>query len=175
MDRRSLIKHMSAAGSLTLLPPTIFLGCKSDSYQLEFLTESQYELLDEMSEIILPETESSPGAKSAKVAHFLDSYVFHCLSPEKQKQFQEDVDSLVSSCRSKFEKAIPALTSDQQSSFMSSLENEKSTPYLNSKQLILFGYFTSEVGMTEALRYVGLPGRFDGDIKYNDGDKAWAV
>ena len=42
------------------------------------------------------------------------------------------------------------------------------------KQLTLLGYFTSEVGATKALRYVPVPGRYDGCLPYKKGDKAFA-
>jgi hypothetical protein len=43
------------------------------------------------------------------------------------------------------------------------------------KELTLLGYFTSEPGATKALRYVAVPGRYDGCIPYKKGDKAWAT
>ncbi len=42
------------------------------------------------------------------------------------------------------------------------------------KELALLGYFTSEIGCTQALRYVETPGRFDPVVDYHPGDKAWA-
>lgn len=42
------------------------------------------------------------------------------------------------------------------------------------KQLTMLGYFTSKVGMTQALRYDPVPGRYDGCVPYKKGDKAWA-
>ena len=42
------------------------------------------------------------------------------------------------------------------------------------KELTLLGYFTSEIGSTQARRYAAVPGRFDGCIPYKKGDKAWA-
>jgi len=42
------------------------------------------------------------------------------------------------------------------------------------KQLTLTGFFTSEVGMTQALRYEKIPGRFDGNYPYKKGDRAFA-
>ena len=39
------------------------------------------------------------------------------------------------------------------------------------KQLTLWGFFTSEKGINEALKYVPVPGRFDGCIDYKKGDK----
>src|SRR6266699_3554613 len=42
------------------------------------------------------------------------------------------------------------------------------------KELALLGYFTSEVGMTQALRYVEAPGRYDPCVPYKPGDRDWA-
>ena len=42
------------------------------------------------------------------------------------------------------------------------------------KELALLGYFTSEIGCTQAQRYVEVPGRFDPRVTYTRGDKAWA-
>ena len=42
------------------------------------------------------------------------------------------------------------------------------------KELALLGYFTSEIGCTQAQRYVESPGRFDPCTAYQPGEKAWA-
>ena len=42
------------------------------------------------------------------------------------------------------------------------------------KELTLLGYFTSEIGCTQALRYVESPGRYDPCVPYTPGEKAWA-
>lgn len=42
------------------------------------------------------------------------------------------------------------------------------------KQLTLTGFFTSEVGMTKALRYVKIPGKYDGNFPYKKGDRAFS-
>jgi len=41
------------------------------------------------------------------------------------------------------------------------------------KELALLGYFTSEIGMTQAQRYQESPGRYDPCIDY-DGKPSWA-
>jgi hypothetical protein len=42
------------------------------------------------------------------------------------------------------------------------------------KELTLLGYFTSEIGMTKAQRYVESPGRFDPCVPYAAGETSWA-
>ncbi len=42
------------------------------------------------------------------------------------------------------------------------------------KELTLLGYFTSEIGCTQAQRYVESPGRFDPCVPYTPGERSWA-
>jgi hypothetical protein len=42
------------------------------------------------------------------------------------------------------------------------------------KELTLLGYFTSEIGYTQAMRYVESPGRFDPCVPYTPGETIWA-
>jgi hypothetical protein len=55
-------------------------------------------------------------------------------------------------------------------------KRQKMSPHYFSmmKQLTMLGYFTSEVGSTQALRYVPVPGKYEGCIPYKKGDRAWA-
>ena len=42
------------------------------------------------------------------------------------------------------------------------------------KELTLLGYFTSEIGVTKAQRYLETPGRFDPCVPYKAGEQSWA-
>jgi hypothetical protein len=42
------------------------------------------------------------------------------------------------------------------------------------KELALLGYFTSEIGMTQAQRFAETPGRFEPCAPYAPGEKSWA-
>lgn len=42
------------------------------------------------------------------------------------------------------------------------------------KQITMTGFFNSEMGCTQALRFVKIPGKYDGDLPYKKGDKAFA-
>ena len=41
------------------------------------------------------------------------------------------------------------------------------------KELAILGYFTSEIGCTQAVKYVEVPGAYHGDVPYKKGDRAW--
>jgi Gluconate 2-dehydrogenase subunit 3 len=55
------------------------------------------------------------------------------------------------------------------------IASEPPTKYFRMmKELALLGYFTSEIGATQALRYVESPGRYDPCVPYKPGDRDWA-
>lgn len=55
-------------------------------------------------------------------------------------------------------------------------KNTPLTPFFTLvKELTILGYFSSEIGCTQALSYVQIPGRYEGVVKLKDGQKAWAT
>lgn len=175
MDRRAIIKNLGFASGVTFLSPTLFIGCKSENYELQSLTDSEFTVLNELSDVILPDTKKSPGAKTARVANFIDSYIFHCYTEPNKSNFQKQLVSLDGFSKSRFNTSFTNLSNEQKRELVSIAETEMNIDYLACKKLILFGYYTSEVGMTQSLRYVAVPGKFDGDILYKAGDKAWTI
>ena len=55
-------------------------------------------------------------------------------------------------------------------------EREKRSAHYFSmmKQMTIAGFYTSKEGRTGALRYNPVPGKYDGDLPYKKGDKAFA-
>jgi hypothetical protein len=46
--------------------------------------------------------------------------------------------------------------------------------YTLIKQLTIWGYFSSKPGVTQALRHVPVPGKYDGNYDYKKGDRAFS-
>jgi hypothetical protein len=64
----------------------------------------------------------------------------------------------------------------EQKEFMGRKKPDEPAHYFRMmKELTIWGFFTSKAGATQALRYVAVPGRFDGCAPYKKGDKAWAT
>lgn len=151
-----------------------------------FFNSDQIAFLDEMGETILPAT-STPGAKAAKVGEFMNVMVRDCYTKRDQGIFREGMKRLDEQCKKEqgksFMECSPAertafLTKvdDRQKAYMKSKTPEQPSHYFRMiKELTLLGFFTSEVGATKALRYVAIPGKYDGSLPYKKGDKAWAT
>ncbi|MBL1407416.1 gluconate 2-dehydrogenase subunit 3 family protein [Sphingobacterium faecale] len=76
--------------------------------------------------------------------------------------------------QSKEQKEIREKHKVKQNELYHSEENDPPHWFTLFKQLTLTGFFNSELGCTKALRYVKVPGRYDGEFPYKKGDKAFA-
>lgn len=55
-------------------------------------------------------------------------------------------------------------------------EKPKTAPqfFAIARDLTMLGYFTSEIGATQAYEYIAIPGRYDGDVKMKPGQKVYS-
>jgi len=203
MDRRELLKMVALLTGGVVIGGEVFLsGCKTGVKTEPGFTAANISLLDEVGETILPAT-SSPGAKAAQVGEFMKVFVTDCYSEKQQQVFANGIVQLEKACEKMHGKSFMNCTPQQRHDFLLSLEKESkdfnmtrderdkpqkdeaerekreftSSPshyYSMMKQLTLLGFFTSKPGMTQAMRHISVPGRYDGALPYKKGDKAWA-
>lgn len=190
MNRREALSAVSFLVGGTIIGAEAFLsGCaKPKPRQIIFLTDEEIALMDEVGETILPTTASSPGAKAAKIGEFMDSIVADCYKEVEKKIFRDGLVKLDAASKSKYDNtSFMDLKQDQKHALLLGLDAEaksyKETKkpedpeihyYSMIKQLTLWGYFSSEIGITKALRHVAVPGRYDACIPMAKGEKAWA-
>ena len=188
MNRREAIERVALlTGGLVIGGELFISGCKAPSPKINSLFNAgQVAFLNEVGDTILPETKT-PGAKAADVGGFMAVMVLDCYTPADQKTFMDGLQKIDDESQKKFSKKFLDCDATQRTALLSELdqaqkEESKSTKpgtkyqyFSMIKQLTLLGYFTSEVGATKALRYVAVPGHYDGNLPYKKGDKAWAL
>ncbi len=187
MNRREALSTVALLLGGTIVGSEMFLsGCKTKSDVGVSFTPSDVSFLDEVAETILPAT-STPGAKAAKVGDFMTVIVRDCYEPGDQKVFMEGIKKLDDASKKMNSKTFMESTPQQRHDLLVALDAEQKDYQKNKKkedpnhyfrlmkELTLWGYFTSEVGATKALRYVAVPGKYEGCIDYKKGDKAWAT
>ncbi|MGY3090159.1 hypothetical protein ACVWYF_003214 [Hymenobacter sp. UYAg731] len=202
MDRRDALARVAIIMGGTVIGADFFLtSCSSPAKKDEkttagntpvaketkpLLDANQVSFLDEVGETILPATQT-PGAKAAQVGSFMAVMVRDCYTPADQKIFLNGLTKLDQDCKTKNGKGFLACDPAQRTAFLTALDAEQKAFTQNKqkddpahyfrmmKELTLLGFFTSEVGATKALRYLPVPGRYDGNVPYKKGDKAWAT
>ncbi|WP_233635947.1 MULTISPECIES: gluconate 2-dehydrogenase subunit 3 family protein [Hymenobacter] len=152
----------------------------------DILTPEQTAYLTEVADTILPATKT-PGAKAANVGSFMAVMVRDCYTPEDQKIFMDGMTKLEEASKKQNSKGFLESTPAQRTALLTALDTEQKnygktkTPeqpnhyFRMMKELTLLGFFTSEVGATQVLRYLPVPGKYDGNVPYKKGDRAWAT
>lgn len=186
MDRRELLRSIALITGATVVGGELMvLGCKSEAAKTGLFAAADAGLLDEIAETILPATDV-PGAKAVKVGEFMIRMVEDCYDEKQQNIFTTGLTTLAAVCKEKTGKNFIQATAEERHNFLVGIDQEAKAfkPASESdgphyftlmKQLAIFGYFTSEIGCTQALRYVQVPGRYEGCIPYTKGEKAWAL
>jgi hypothetical protein len=188
MNRREAVSAVAVIVGGTIVGSNLLTGCKTADKKVSStdFTPDQVAFLDEVAETIIPTTDT-PGAKAAKVGAFMKVMVTDCYDANNQKIFIDGMNALEDASQKKFGKGFVQLGADQKKELLVALDKEakdyagKKKPedpphyFKLMKDLTLQGYFTSEIGATKALRYVPVPGKYEGCIPYKKGDKAWAT
>jgi len=130
--------------------------------------------------------EGRDAVLTAKVGPFMALMVTDCYDDKDQKIFRDGLDSLDDASKKANGKSFMDSTPAQRTSLLESLDREQKN-YMDHKkpddrshwfrmvkELALLGYFTSEIGYTQAMRYREAPGHFDPCVDYKPGEKSWA-
>ena len=190
MDRRELLKLIAVATGTAVIGGEFFLsGCKNtDKSATGLFSEKDISFFDEVAETIIPKT-NTPGAKDAEVGKFMASYSTDCYDESQLKTLKEGIDKLDAAAEKKYNNGFIQLTGPQRQELLTELDAEakkdnkekeqskKEQPlhyFTLMKQMILLGFFTSKPGATQVLRYVPVPGKYQGCIDYKEGETSWA-
>ncbi len=226
MFRREALRRVSwmMGGALSAPTITAFLqACETKKATseagaaLQFLTEDENELVMEISELIIPTTDT-PGAKAAKVNEFIDLMLADCYPEKDQKSFKAGLVTVEDESKKTYDNAFLECNEEEKVAILKKMEamaQQKAKPEVAEpedpetgasrpsadqsgriqsgdnvveekpesgipffrlmKELTMLGYFTSEIGATQALRYIAVPGSFDGCKPLEPGEKAWAT
>jgi hypothetical protein len=196
LTRREAIKNMAILMGASVVGPRLLAGTFGLQTPLDF-ADADIALLDEIGETIIPET-NIPGAKATKIGAFIAMMVADCYTPVAQKAFREGLAKLASDYEARFHEKFVGGKAANRTAFLNELDAEQrkytsankrkmdefangtSTveipphPFRVMRELTILGYFSSEIGSTKAVKYLEVPGRYDGNVPYKKGDE-WFI
>jgi hypothetical protein len=181
-SRREAIKKVALlVGGSVMLPDLLKAwGNLSIENTDQQLNAAASELLAEICETIIPTT-NTPGAKAAEVPQFVEKLLADIWEPADRTQLMDGMAAIDAHAKSSQGKGFVACSKEQRIAVLKHFEamyhaDNKSFPaWMPLKRVITMGYFTSEIGATQTLRYEAVPGRYDGAFPYKKGDRAWAT
>lgn len=203
MNRRDALKQTALIMGYAISGSTVAAvlnSCKSQpelDWKPVLFTEQQAALLTEMTERILPKTDT-PGAKDLKLANFIDKMVHEVFSKEDQEGFKAWMNKFGEKSNEVLGKSFLEASAEQQEELL--MQYEKNTPkimpsiwgfptnengdepetgkepksyYRTLKDLTILGYFTSQEVGKNILSYDPLPGTYEGCIPLSQIGNTW--
>ena len=161
LSRRDLLK-LGAAATLTAS-----LGVGESLAQTPaqvpagpvFFTPQEFALVDELSEMIIPTDEHSPGARAAKVAAYLDSRLPEW---EEREQWREGLKLVEQLSQKAHGKPFLESSSDERTAVLTRMAQNEGKPqkpeevfFAELKAKVVHAYYTSEVGIKQEMEYKG--------------------
>jgi len=180
MQRRDLLKMIASVTGMAMIGiPGLVSGYGAITIPAAKNDFSAADIarLDEIAETILPRT-TTPGAKDAGVGLFMAQFVSDCYAAGQQAIFRAGLTDLDARAGGRF----VALAPNARTQLLETIAEEAKVQtgannphyFTMLKQLTIFGFFTSEVGATQVLRYVAVPGYCE-EVDYVPGTPAWAT
>ena len=199
IDRREAVKRITLVLGGALSAPTlagVLGGCRADTEPgLRVLSPAQRDLLDLVTEAIIPETDT-PGARAARVPDFIDAMLADFFPDDARRRFLEGLDGVDARANAMYGKPFAGIAPDEQTALLNALDeaaypdpnamseadlaafqeevDQNGKPFFATlKELTISGYYTSEIGATQELHlnpYV----EYRGDIPYDEVGRAWA-
>jgi hypothetical protein len=177
MNRREAVKTTGVLLGGVLITSATLAACARDSRNngAGVLNAADQALVEDIADTLLPATPGSPGAKAAGVGPVINLLLTDCREADEQtrvvdglKQFRNTVgDHFASMSRVDRENWLRRIDGEARAA-----SGKHYFPLL--RDLALQAYFSSEVGMTNALRYVMTPGKWVGCVPLTPGQPAWA-
>ena len=159
-------------------------------------SDRQRQLVSEVSELVIPRTDT-PGARDVGVGDFVVLALAHGLSgtrapidpkvvtPALAEFMRQDgslkhLDWLERTLDRQSNGDFLRRTPAERVAILSALDAAAMargapwSPWVAIKGLILTGYYTTEAGGSQELRYELVPGRYDPDLPLQPSDRAWS-
>ncbi len=184
MSRRELVKTSGVVLGVTLVASSTRLtACASQrddqqSVGAAVISIADQQLLEEIADTILPTTPSSPGAKSAGVGPAITLLLTDCYDTTAQARAAQGLAAFRALCHDRCGGAFTKLSPSQRETLLAEVDADATRTgdahwFHLVHEVSRRAYFSSETGMTKALRYVRVPGHWTGCVPLEPGQPAW--
>jgi len=155
INRRDLIK-IGAGAALTA--PAAF----AITSEPKFFTPAEFALLDELTEIIIPADDHSPGARAANVAAYIDARTAEAFEAKERDDWRAGLKLVDALSTELHGHAFMQATHDQRVAVLTHMaknEMHPKTPAEHFFQQLKFAtahaYYTSNIGIHQEMEYKG--------------------
>lgn len=178
LDRRALMRGaiLLVGGTVAGLPEAAFAHTPVPAGT--FFAAGERATLDAVCATLIPRTDT-PGAIEAGVPAFIEGMMTNWASDATQARFRAALADIDRVAVEDAQKPFAALAAAQQLQVLQDYDADalevRNRNYLQLKELALMGYYLSEAGATQELRFELAPGVWEPAMPLTADTRAWAV
>ena len=157
LTRRELIEITAAAAMATAGAGR--LGAEKAPL---FFTKDEFALLDELTELIIPTDDHSPGARAAQVAEYIDARLAESFEDEAKQKWRGGLKRIDALSQEMHGGSFMQGTPDQRVAVLQRISKNEQKPELPEEQFFnelkrdtAFAYYTSKIGIHQEMEYKG--------------------
>ncbi len=127
-----------------------------------FFTRAELALVDELSEMIIPTDDHSPGARAATVAPYIDGRLSEAVDAADRSTWREGLQRIDQASRQATGRAFLESSPEQRVALLQKIAGSESQPetpearfFVKLKSRVVQAYYTSEIGIKQELEYKG--------------------
>jgi hypothetical protein len=180
MNRREAVKTATMlVGGALVASNGLLAACESGAREPGgVLDRDDQNLVEDIADTLLPTTAASPGAKAAGVGATINLILSDCYDAKAQQRVVDGLKTFRDACRQRNGADFSSLPRAQRERFLRDVDADArsvgGTHYFSLvRELAEAAYWSSETGLTKALRYVMVPGRYEGCVPLQPGQRAW--
>ncbi len=185
MKRRTAIKNTAfmmggilSASAIASIFDSCVAPAAGEVWTPEFFSVDEGKMVSKIADLLIPTTDT-PGALDALVPQYVDRVAKKMMGAEEKSFIQEGFKAMAAACKEATGKDFLSCTEEEQIAFLqaeekAALASKTPTLFGGLKESIYQGFFRSELGATEVLKFDPVPGNYDGCIPYSDVNGTWA-
>jgi hypothetical protein len=127
-----------------------------------FFTKAEFALVDELSELIIPTDEHSPGARAAKVAAYIDMRLAESFTAEPKQLWRTGLKQIEALSQEMHKRAFLQSTQEQRIALLTRISKNEMDPktpeetfFKELKGRTAQAYYSSKIGIHEEMKYKG--------------------
>jgi hypothetical protein len=127
-----------------------------------FFTRDELAMVDELSEMIIPTDEHSPGARAAKVAGYIDFRLADAWDAQERTDWREGLQRIDALSQESGGKSFMQLSPEQRLAVLTRIAKNEKDPrqpeelfFAKLKSRVVDAYYTSEIGIKQEMEYKG--------------------
>lgn len=132
------------------------------SQSLKFFTQAEFALVDELSDMIIPTDDHSPGARAAGVAAYIDARLAESFENDPRAQWRAGLRLVNQLAREASGKIFLRASVEERHKVLSRMARNESDPqrpeekfFRELKSRVADAYYTSKIGLHDEMEYKG--------------------